>query len=83
MITTRPTPTNNLSSQTYIVNEFDPIIIKEDRIYLDCRLKVDIFLDVKIIKRNNFECVYVDNEKKYCDCGALFNLNGCAERKSE
>jgi hypothetical protein len=33
MITTRPAPTNNLSLQPYIVNEFDPIIIEEDRTY--------------------------------------------------
>jgi hypothetical protein len=26
-------------------------------------LKIDIFFDVKIIKENKFECVYVDNEE--------------------
>jgi hypothetical protein len=81
MIQIKPTPTNNLSLQHYIVNEFDPIIIKEDEMYLDCRLKIDIFLDMKTIKGNNFKCVYVDNEKKNYDWGALFNMNGCVKRK--
>jgi hypothetical protein len=39
MIQIKPTPTNNLSSQPYIVNEFDPIIIKEDEMYLDYSIK--------------------------------------------
>jgi hypothetical protein len=44
-------------------------------------LKIDIFLDVKTIKGNNFKCVYVDNEKKNCDCEALFSLNGRVKKK--
>jgi hypothetical protein len=51
MITIKPTPTNSLPLQHYIVNDFDPTIIKEDEMYLDCRLKIDIFLDVKYNKR--------------------------------
>ncbi|MDR2623612.1 MAG: hypothetical protein LBC39_03420 [Methanobrevibacter sp.] len=49
--------------------------------YLDCRLKIDIFLDVKTMKENNLKCIYIDNEKKNCDCGTLFKLNGRVERK--
>lgn len=33
------------------------------------------------MSENDFKCVYFDNEKRYCDCGMLFNLNGVVERK--
>ncbi|MDR2830485.1 MAG: hypothetical protein LBB45_05575 [Methanobrevibacter sp.] len=45
-----------MSLQPFIVNDFDLVIIEEDRMYLDyqkskifsnCSLKIDIFLDMK------------------------------------
>jgi hypothetical protein len=84
MITIKPTPTNNLSSQPYIVNEFDPIIIKKDKMYTwlqDWRLIFSLIWN--IIKENNFKCIYVDNKKKHYDFGTQSNLNNCVNSRSE
>ena len=77
----KPTPVNSLCIEPYKVNEIEPIIIKGNRLYLDCRLKVGIYLDLKELVGNNLECVYVENVNRYCDCGKLFSLNGPVERK--
>ena len=77
----KPTPVNSLCIEPYKVNEIEPIVVKKDRLYLDCRLKIGIYLDLKKLIGKNLKCIYVDNLNKYCDCSALFSLNGSVERK--
>jgi len=77
----KPTPVNSLFIEPYKVNEIEPVVIKKGKLYLDCRLKIGIYLDLKELMGNNLECVYVDNLNRYCDCGKIFNLNGPVKRK--
>lgn len=77
----KPTPVTSLCIEPYKVNEIEPIVIKKDRVYLDCRLKIGIYLDLKELMGNDFKCVYFDYLNRYCDCGRLFNLNGSVKRK--
>ena len=77
----KPTPVNSLCIKPYKVNEIEPIVIKKDRLYLDSRLKIGIYLDLKELMGNNLKCIYVDNLNKYCDCRVLFSLNGPVKRK--
>jgi transposase-like protein len=81
MIEIKPTPVNNLLVEPYKVNEIEPVIIKEGKVYLDSRLSVNIYCDLKEIMEDNYKCIYVDNIKTNCDCNNVFSLNGPLKRK--